>query len=277
LLRVGSWVRAGCAALAALLPATMPAQAEPSAAGIFRLQATDAQNRDTSGTAVLVARDTLVTSCHVVSNAREITIEAGNAIHPVRVLRAHRERDVCLLTAPALDAPVATLGETATLLPGAAIVAAGYSKGRPLSWSSGTIEGVYSYDGRGRVVQGSAAFEEGASGGGLFDASGRLIGILTYKARVGGPFHFSAPVEWVKDLLADAPRTDRADGAPFWQTTGSGGPTFLRVASLAARGDCPALAQVAGQWLKKEPTNPEAGMAARSLHHCELIAAGKTN
>lgn len=42
----------------------------------------------------------------------------------------------------------------------------------------------------GRVVQTSADFDRGASGGGLFDRQGRLVGILTFKASSGGNFHF---------------------------------------------------------------------------------------
>ena len=275
-----AWVRACCALLAALLPAAANAQAPEDgrpAAGIFRIKVTDGQNRDATGTAVLVARGTLVTNCHVVAHARAINIEIGDAIHPARIIRANAERDVCLLAAPALDAPLATLGDTANLRTGGAITAAGYSRGGALGWSAGEIEGFYSYDGNGRVVQGSAPFDEGASGGGLFDASGRLIGILTFKARAGGPFHFALPVEWVADLLANAPGAERRGGAPFWRRTDARGPAFLQVASLAARGDCAGLAQVAGQWLRKEPENPEAGMAARNVHHCESLTTKKVN
>jgi S1-C subfamily serine protease len=265
---------------AALLSAAAPAQTpdgDRPAAGIFRIKVTDGQNRDATGTAVLVARDTLVTNCHVVANARTISIEVGDAVHPARILRGNPERDVCLLVGPALDAPLATLGETANLRTGAAITAAGYSRGGALAWSAGEVEGFYSYDGKGRVVQGSAPFEEGASGGGLFDADGRLIGILTFKARAGGPFHFSVPVEWVAELLASVPGAERRGGSPFWKRTDARGPAFLQVASLAARGNCAGLAQVADQWLKKEPENPEAGMAARNVHHCELLAPKKAN
>jgi serine protease Do len=272
--------------LAALLPVQTSAHTPDDdvrpAAGIFRLQIMDGKSRDGSGTAgsgtaVLVARDTFVTNCHVVSRANKIVIEVGQMSHPVRVLRANTERDVCLLVGPAVDAPIATLGETAKLLPGAAITAVGYSGGGGLAWSAGQVEGVYSYDGKGRVVQGSAPFEEGASGGGLFDSGGRLIGLLTFKARAGGPFHYSVPVEWIADILADAPVATRRDGAPFWKRTDARSPAFLQVASLAARGNCAALAQVAGEWLRKEPDNPEAGMAARNLHHCELLTPKKMN
>jgi S1-C subfamily serine protease len=266
-------------ALAALLPAAASAQTSPGRvpAGMFRIQATDAQGRDVFGTAVLIAPAILVTNCHVVLDARAIAVEVGTTRPAARVVKADTERDVCLLAGPELDAPVATLGTTAALLPGASITSAGYSRGGSLVWNTGQVEGLYSYDGRGRVIQGSAAFDEGASGGGLFDSAGRLVGILTFKARAGGPFHFAAPVEWAADLLADTSPADRRDGTAFWRHTDAKGPPFMRVASLAARGDCAALAEVAGQWLKKEPNNPEAGMAARNLHYCQLFATDKAN
>src|SRR6185295_920887 len=91
--RSAAWARAFCIALAALLPALAPAQtsSERSVASIFRIHVTDAQNRDGSGTAVLIARDALLTNCHVVLDARAISVESGAIRHAARVVKADAE------------------------------------------------------------------------------------------------------------------------------------------------------------------------------------------
>jgi S1-C subfamily serine protease len=42
------------------------------------------------------------------------------------------------------------------------------------------------------VIQTSTAFTSGASGGGLFDEDGRLVGILTYRLRGASGYYFSS-------------------------------------------------------------------------------------
>ena len=57
----------------------------------------------------------------------------------------------------------------------------------------------------GRVIQTTAAFRQGASGGGLFDRHGNLVGITTFFKRNGAESSFFAiPVEWVDSLTATA-------------------------------------------------------------------------
>jgi serine protease Do len=270
--------RALCMLTAWLLPAAAhaiePVQAAERGASVFRIQTADAQRRIASGTAVLVAARTLVTNCHVVLDAHEITVIDTVKSHAAYMARGDVERDLCLLEVPALDAPAVMLGDTSRLRPGETIAAAGYSTEGVLAWSTGQIEGLFSYNGRGRVIQGSAPFDAGASGGGLFDDGGQLIGILTFKARAGGAFHFAVPVEWVTDLLANKVRMPRSSAtSAFWQYTDARQPTFLRAASLAARGNCAALAEVAEQWLRREPGNPEAGLTATNAQQCRAHTA----
>jgi hypothetical protein len=165
------------------------------------------------------------------------------------------------------------LGNTADKQAGEPITAVGYAAGEPLTRSRGHIEGLFSYDGAARVVQGSAAFNAGKSGGGLFDKDGRLIGILTFKCRAGGPYHFAVPAEWVEALMRDDSGASRALAEkPFWQHTGEKQPVFVRAASLAATGDCMTLAVLASQWLAREPRNPEALAMVSHAQRCNARA-----
>ncbi len=225
-----------CVAPAFVFPnafAADSAELERLAGGIFRIEAGDAHGRTLLGSGVLVAPQTLVTNCHVVGDASVIVITGAATRLPARLVRAHVERDLCLLNVPGIDGVVVTLGNTATQAPGDAITAVGFPRGSPVIASAGRIEGLFRYDGAGRVVQGSAAFGGGKSGGALYDSAGKLIGILTFKARAGGPFHFAVPVEWVVALMHDAAPRAAAGGKPFWQLPRERQPVFLRAVSLA--------------------------------------------
>lgn len=240
---------------------------------VFRVEARDGAGRVHSGSAVMVTSHSLVTNCHTIADAHTISLTgpSGNRV-PAQLLRAHAERDLCLIGAPRLKGTAAALGSTEDKQVGDTIVAVGYPAGATLTVSSGHIEGLYTYRDAGRVVQGSAYFSPGKSGGGLFDKRGALIGILTFKCRAGGPYHFAVPAEWVDALLHDnAQPAAAARATPFWQHTDERQPMFLRAAALSAAGDCDALNAFAAAWLAREPGNPDAQFVALRARRCNML------
>ena len=260
---------AACLLLPAAASAIEPGSMAQLGSSVFRIQAADIHGRLHSGSGVMVAPHTLVTNCHVVLRARKITVVTTAAPMPARVVRSHADRDLCLLDTPGLEGAAVTIGKTMDKQAGEAITAIGYAPGAALSMSRGTIEGLYTYQGDGRVVQGSAFFDPGKSGGGLFDSAGQLIGILTFKLRAGGPYHFAVPAEWVVALLHDVSgAAQTSTGKPFWQHTGEQQPVFVRVASLSAEGNCAAVNTLTSQRLAREPGNPEALFMAERAQRC---------
>jgi len=220
----------------------------------------------------MVGASTLITNCHTLANARDIHVKGAQSRTSARIIRANSERDLCLLYVPGLKGTVATLGSTADKHVGEALIAVGFPSGGSLTISHGHIEGLFTYQGAGRVVQGSAYFSFGKSGGALFDERGKLIGILTFKCRAGGPYHFSVPVEWAKSLIEDTTESAISfDDKAFWQHTDERQPVFLRAASHFAEGDCSALRELTAQWLTREPDNPEALLLAKRARMCNLL------
>ena len=89
-----------------------------------------------------------------------------------------------------------------------------------MSLRFGNVRGLHSLDG-GRVIESDAAFSSGASGGGLFDASGALVGLLTFRSRGDLASYYSVPVRWIRERLptddqwAEVLPLDAE--TPFWQ------------------------------------------------------------
>lgn len=178
-----------CAGLAAFAPATLGAT---DAAAIFllarsvvKVEAVDAGGRYFLGTGIIVRRDRVVTACHVTRPARRITVLYGGLRHPVARQRADAVHDVCVLDVPALDAVPVPVGRSGSLSVGDAVIAVGFTGGGGLTPATGVVEGLFCHDGA-KVILTDAGFSSGASGGGLFDADGRLVGLLMFRMRAPG-------------------------------------------------------------------------------------------
>jgi S1-C subfamily serine protease len=237
------------------------------ASRVLKIVVTRADGSRELGSAVSLAGDQLVTNCHVISDASRIEIElAGETRLATSDLR-DSYRDLCFLNLPGYQAdpvPMIDVGETRV---GLDVAAAGYTNG-VFNVSSGRIIGLHTCecDG-GKVIQTSAPFDRGASGGGLFDRAGRLIGILTFKAKNGGNFHFALPVGWVRQM-ADQ-RMDSASQSQnesFWKRPGKESGYFLAACDLGEKKAWRALSGLAAEWIEQEPNNPESWMALGRAH-----------
>jgi len=82
---------------------------------------------------------------------------------------------------------------------GARVYAIGAPQGLDLTLSDGVVASLRSFEDT-KLIQTNAAISPGSSGGGLFDASGRLIGITTFQSRNGQNLNFAVPADWI-DLL----------------------------------------------------------------------------
>lgn len=159
------------------------------------------------GSAVVYAPGRLVTNCHVLApgldaDARQLAVEikaAGQRTgRPARLAAADPERDLCILDVAGLDAPPVALASTRGLTVGQSVYAVGSPRGLELTLSGGLISALRK-TGMEPIIQTDAAVSPGSSGGGLFDAQGRLIGIVTFNVQGGQNLNFALPAEWIKD------------------------------------------------------------------------------
>jgi serine protease Do len=273
------------AVLAAAGCAVLPAQAlEREAlvrlgASMIRVEAPRDDGGLAFGSGVAVARDTVVTNCHVTRDARRIVVIHAGQRHAVDSQASDLANDLCLLRAPGLDATPVALGRSNELAPGQPLAALGYTGGAGLSTSAGSVVQLHRFKGA-RVVQTSSHFTSGASGGGLFDDRGALVGVLTFRLRGGLAHYFASPAEWVARLLA-APAFVRvaplaAEPAPYWAASGAAQPRFLEAAALMQSMRWDQLATTARAWLRAEPADAEPWVALGiALLRLEQAAEGR--
>lgn len=214
------------------------------------------------GSAVVVAPGRAVTNCHVTRNAARINALWGGLRYSVAGQNVDTSHDLCLVHVPRLEvAPVAIASEAEqNPKAGQLTLAAGFVGGQGLQIAQGEVVALHAHDG-GKVIQSTTAFTSGASGGGLFNARGELLGILTFRLRGADAHYFSAPARWISAALLDPAKAARIapiSGVAFWQAQGMALPYFLQAAPLEAGKQWNELARLTERWAAAEPRSAEA-------------------
>ena len=157
-------------------------------------------NAISQGSGVKLPSGRIVTNFHVVKGGASFLVGQNDKFVPAFIKVADAQKDLCLLEAPGLKAPAVVMGRASGLKVGAVVYAVGAPEGLELSLSNGLVSQL-----RGAnppIIQTTAAISPGSSGGGLFDAQGRLVGITSFYVEGGQSLNFALPVEWVEDLRA---------------------------------------------------------------------------
>lgn len=174
------------------------ARASPSV--VLVKGATDAG--EVLGSGVVVAKDRVVTNLHVVQGARGLTVTFQGVQRPATVLaNSTPKRDLALLEVALPEGTrIASLRAAKELTVGEHVFSIGNPRGLEQTLAEGLISALRPED-KSQIIQTSAAISPGSSGGGLFDAGGRLVGITTSMAKDSQNLNFAHPTDWVRDLL----------------------------------------------------------------------------
>jgi len=225
---------------------------------VLKVEVIRVQGGFSLGSGVVIAADTVATNCHVTRDARQIAVLQGGVRLPAQSQRVDAYHDLCLLRVRGIEAARAV--ELAQAAIGQAVTAVGHTRGS-LQSSVGEVRALHRL-GSGRVIQSTNYFNSGASGGGLFDAESRLVGILTFRLRGAAGHYFAMPVEWLEVQLRSArgeqPIGPRTPGElAFWEQPLDAQPFFLRAAVLENDGNWRALQPLAGEWARHDMDDPE--------------------
>jgi serine protease Do len=232
------------------------------ARSVYRIGVSRTDGGTSLGSAVIVAPGSLVTSCHVTRDATRIAVLHPSGELPAKPGASDERHDLCILAVPPLRGPIAVRIPSSDLKIGEAVHAVGLGEGFSRFVQEGRITALYRIDG-GFVIRASTVFPRGASGGGLFNEAGALVGILTFRGTANDELNYAVPTEWVDDLLSES-ASDPVTGSAsryFWEDGAVGQPVFLKAAWLESAQQWNQLADVALDWSLSAPSDPEPWVA----------------
>lgn len=175
---------------------------ERVAPSVWNVQTFDGENKSVGyGSAVVIDKGMLITNCHVLLRAKSFKVAHDKQTYSGKLDSPDVERDLCRISVPEISVPPVPLVRMANLKVGQKVYAIGNPRKLELTMSDGIISGFRDMDGL-RVIQTTAAISPGSSGGGLFDAEGRLVGITTfqYQNSFGQNLNFAHPAEWILEV-----------------------------------------------------------------------------
>ena len=173
------------------------------------------------GSGFIVSPDGLVlTNAHVVRDAKQVTVKLSDRREfSAKVLGSDPTTDIAVLKIDAKGLPTVTLGDPSAVQVGDWVLAIG----APYGFEQSATQGIVSAKGRSLpgdgvvpFIQTDAAVNPGNSGGPLFDAGGRVIGINAQIYSQNGGFQglaFAIPVDValrVKDQIVAHGHVDHA-------------------------------------------------------------------
>ncbi|MEA4914069.1 MAG: trypsin-like peptidase domain-containing protein [Christensenella sp.] len=165
-----------------------------------------------SGSGIILTSDGYIVTCkHVVNGAETIKVILNDdKEYDAKLIGSDTRSDLAVLKIEATGLSPATLGDSDMLTVGEDVIAIG----NPLGELRGTAtSGIVSALSREvtventsmKLIQTDAAISPGNSGGGLFNASGSLIGIVNAKASSSNSegLGFAIPVSSVKTIISN--------------------------------------------------------------------------
>lgn len=153
-----------------------------------------------NGSAVVIGPEQVITNCHVLAKSSYVRLIRNNESYDAVLEYPDPERDLCQLRVANLRAPAVKLGKAAAIKVGQRVYAVGAPKGYELTLSDGLVSSVRDTKQGAPQIQTSAPVSPGSSGGGLFDANGLLVGIITWQVRDSQNLNFAYPAEWISQV-----------------------------------------------------------------------------
>jgi len=234
-------------------------EASPPVLSVVKVMAEQGHGSIRQGSGVVVGTGLVATNAHVTAGALSVSVSSGSQTWLVQSRKDDLHRDLSVLVVPSLALPVAPFAPAMPAV-GQLVTAIGFPSGRGPEVCTGKITGLWAYLGA-KVIQSDALTAPGSSGGGLFDAGGRLLGLTTFIFANSASIHFSVPVNWIRDLLDDT----EARAADVAIVTDLQMPGFINtLASYPV--NQPAWDAFTREWVQSSPGDPDAWFAyANSL------------
>lgn len=148
------------------------------------------------GSGVAVEPGVVLTNCHVLKEGGPLGVVFGGRRYPASLVSSHSAMDFCVLEVPGLPAAPAVIRRVSDVTPGQRVYSVGAPRGLDLTIADGLISAIrtlsiYPLP----MIQTTAPISPGSSGGGLFDETGRLVGLTTMYRKESQNLNFAVPAE----------------------------------------------------------------------------------
>ncbi|MBX3609523.1 MAG: trypsin-like peptidase domain-containing protein [Hydrogenophaga sp.] len=196
-----------------LTPETLFERVAPS---VWTVRTADTEGRPlTQGSAVVIGPGRLITNCHVLRRAARVSVGRENVSYGAELEHPDTERDLCQLKVANFSAPPVTIAPPESLRVGARVYAIGAPRGLETTISDGLLSGIRRNERAAfEALQITVPISPGSSGGGLFDAQGRLIGITSFGLKDSQNLNFALPASWIAEVPERAQAALAARNAP---------------------------------------------------------------
>jgi hypothetical protein len=232
-------------------------------------------NKKGLGTGFFInAQGHMVTNYHVVAGADKATVKTqeGRRYPVKRVVAENREADLVLITADIPEREIVPVEVTGKLPEvGEKIYAIGHPMGLEKTVSEGIVSAIRRLPKLGDIIQITAPISPGSSGGPVFNATGRIIGVARATHRSGQNLNFAVPGQKILELKGG---TGHSLTEFSRETPGSAVEKFQQGRTYHARKDYTRAAQAFQEAIRADANFAEAyhgaGMAFGAMRRPEL-------
>lgn len=161
-----------------------------------RSELASSRNKTSTGTAIAISPNLLITNCHILEDRPIIKIMLPDGSDDrVKLVSGDFDKDVCLIRyTGVLTGFIKNVKPSKLIEIGEEVYAIGNPAGLSKSISSGIVSGLRNMDGV-TTIQTNTEISGGSSGGGLFDSAGNLIGITSFGLKGAEGLNFAIAIE----------------------------------------------------------------------------------
>ncbi len=162
---------------------------------VFLMQAeTAGKEGGSGGSAVAISNHEVLTNCHVTAGHDLYGIWTKNEWNVLQFKNGNQDVDLCVFKSNLSLKPISQVRSYETLQVGEKVYAIGSPEGYENTLSEGIISALRVIENV-KQIQITAPITHGSSGGALFDAQGRLIGITTSGLKGAGNLNFAVSID----------------------------------------------------------------------------------
>lgn len=164
-----------------------------------RLVSVEMSGRSTPiGMALSVEPNAMITTCHGIQAGRKLVVLVGAQTVAADPSITDETLGLCKLAVAGLEAPPIAVATTEPKA-GDRIFAVGMNAAGEFAATEGTIKRLVDSP-HGKVLELSVPVAATASGGGVFDTYGRLVGIAVTPHKYGANLHIALPASWLSQI-----------------------------------------------------------------------------